>query len=584
VRSAANAYSRCDGETFSRFQAASRRALRRTVVQLGYLLGVQKVDGAPQAWASYGEIFTREWVVNALLDLIGYTVEIDLAKRTIVEPSCGSGAFLMPIIERLIESAKRTSTPFSRLAGCIRAFDLQPDHVDMSRKRAVELLLIAGCSRRVAIKLAETWVREADFLLDEGSLSADFVVGNPPYIRLEDMPKPILTAYRARWNTMKGRADIYVGFIERALSILKPDGRLGIICADRWMRNQYGQKLRQRISDGFSVDCVWSMHDVDAFEVDVSAYPAITVLRRGAQGPVAIADTTAEFGPASVRRLVRWSLSKTAKLEGRGFQAYRPRDWVSGGQPWPSSSVERLKMLDHLRSTFPPLEDMRTGTKVSIGVATGADDVYLTSNPHLVEEERLLPLSTTADVESGHFSWSGTYLVNPWQDGALVELERFPKLDRYLKRFETRLRRRHVGRKAGDRWFRTIDNVRSGLVERPKLLIQDMKAAIHPVLEPGGHYPHHNLYYVVSDTWDLEVLGGLLLSRVAQAFIEAYCVRMRGNTLRFQAQYLRQIRVPRQEDLSPTVRMSLRRAFRTRDVEGATRAALCAYGLDRLPD
>ena len=53
----------------------------------------------------------------------------------------------------------------------------------------------------------------------------------------------------------------------------------------------------------------------------------------------------------------------------------------------------------------------------------------------------------------------------------------------------------------------------SDLTGKPKLLIQDMKTTIHPVLETGGHYPHHNLYYIVSDTWDMEVLGGILLSR-----------------------------------------------------------------------
>src|SRR5437764_1386986 len=83
------------------------------------------------------------------------------------------------------------------------------------------------------------------------------------------------------------------------------------------------------------------------------------------------------------------------------------------------------------------------------------------------------------------------------------------------------------------------------LAGRPKLLLPDMQMTIHRFLDEGGLYPHHNLYYVVSDVWDLRVLGGLLLSRVAQAFIEAYAVRMRGGTLRFQAQYLRRIRVPR---------------------------------------
>jgi hypothetical protein len=107
-----------------------------------------------------------------------------------------------------------------------------------------------------------------------------------------------------------------------------------------------------------------------------------------------------------------------------------------------------------------------------------------------------------------------------------------------------------------------------------------MKAHIHPVLEPGGHYPHHNLYYVVSDTWDMEVLGGILLSRIAQAFIEAYCVRMRGDTLRFQAQYLKRIRVPRQDQIDIATKHALRAAFRNRDADAATLAACAAYGIE----
>src|ERR1035438_2443485 len=92
----------------------------------------------------------------------------------------------------------------------------------------------------------------------------------------------------------------------------------------------------------------------------------------------------------------------------------------------------------------------------------------------------------------------------------------------------------------------------------------------------------HNLYYLISDVWDLEVLGGLLLSRVAQLFIEAYCVKMRGGTLRFQAQYLRRIRVPDPASLSAEVKDRLVQAFRSRDTDAATAAALDAYGIKDL--
>jgi hypothetical protein len=66
-----------------------------------------------------------------------------------------------------------------------------------------------------------------------------------------------------------------------------------------------------------------------------------------------------------------------------------------------------------------------------------------------------------------------------------------------------------------------------------------------PVYDEGRYYPHHNLYHVTSEVWDLKLLGGILLSRLGQFFIECYAVRMSGGYLRFQAQYLRRIRVPR---------------------------------------
>ena len=147
----------------------------------------------------------------------------------------------------------------------------------------------------------------------------------------------------------------------------------------------------------------------------------------------------------------------------------------------------------------------------------------------------MLPLAMRLDLMSGEFDWTGNYLVNPWaEDGSLIDLADYPQMAGYLSG-HPELRARHVAQRDPERWHRTIDKVNADLTARPKLLLQDMKAHIHPVLEPGGHYPHHNLYYVVSDVWDLEVLGGILLSRIAQAFIEAYCVRMRGGTLRLQA-------------------------------------------------
>src|SRR5205085_613756 len=88
-----------------------------------------------------------------------------------------------------------------------------------------------------------------------------------------------------------------------------------------------------------------------------------------------------------------------------------------------------------------------------------------------------------------------------------------------------------------------------------------IKAASHPVLDDGRYYPHHNLYFVTSDVWDMEVLGGLLLSDVANLFVGAYCVKMRGGCYRFQGQYLCRIRVPAASSLPRPARLEPARAM-----------------------
>lgn len=212
-------------------------------------------------------------------------------------------------------------------------------------------------------------------------------------------------------------------------------------------------------------------------------------------------------------------------------------------------------------------------------MATGCDEVYIAAEADGVEPDRLLPLLRAEDIASGVARWSGSYLVNPWDDGGLVDLSDYPGLAYYYETHGDRLRQRYVARNRPQVWYRTIDRVDPDLLDRPKLLLPDMKAAAHPVLDPGGHYPHHNLYYVVSDEWDLEVLGGLLLSDVTNLFVGAYCVKMRGGTYRFQAQYLRKIRVPDPQAIPKRIASRLAKAFRSRDRERATSAALAAYGL-----
>ena len=534
---------------------------------------------------THGEVFTRRWVVDLILDLAGYRAAEDLGASVIVEPACGAGAFLAPIVERLAESCARYGRSLADMGQAIRAFDVLDRNVDAARESVAARLVELGQPADVAASLSSQWVSRGDFLLGagfDGSLQADFVVGNPPYVRLEDIPTEVSAAYRFECCTMRGRADIYVGFFEKGLSILGPEGRLAFICADRWMHNQYGERLRVLVASEYAVDAVVVMHDVDAFEDTVSAYPAITVLRNGRQGRAHVVEAMNGFDAADGRTVSQWLVAGRDVAADEGcFSAARLDRWFGGSGLWPSGSPIRLELLADLEERFDPLEDWRTGTRVGIGVATGCDDVFVVEDAPDVERCRLLPILTAHDIASGTPRWSGRFLVNPWEGGRLVDLEEYPGLASYLQRHGTRIRARHVARKRPASWYRTIDRVDPGLQARPKLLLPDLKAAAHPVLDTGGFYPHHNLYYVVSDKWDLEVLGGLLLSDIANLFVGAYCVKMRGGTYRFQAQYLRKIRVPAPDAIDAATASALSQAFKDRDRAAATDAAAALYGISR---
>ncbi len=213
-------------------------------------------------------------------------------------------------------------------------------------------------------------------------------------------------------------------------------------------------------------------------------------------------------------------------------------------------------------------------------MATGLDKVFITGDAGLIEPSRLLPLAMAQDTAGGRFEWSGRYLVNPWDSDGLVSLNRFPRLDAYLERHRDQLKNRHTALKNPHGWYRTIDRVNAELTGRPKLYVHDIKDCFDPVLDKGETYPHHNLYFIISDGWDLEVLGGLLLSSIGQLFIEAYGVRMRGGYLRFQAQYLRRVRIPALGSLAQSQSGQLVKAFRQRDRQLASSLACEIYRVD----
>lgn len=524
-----------------------------------------------------GVVYTKRWVVELLLDLSGYIPDRNLVDAIAVEPSAGDGAFLGPMVERLIASCRQQDKPLSSCRDSIVAYELNEQSAAKARDLVVNRLIDLEVDALTAESLAGSWVRTGDFLFDAHKIAADFVIGNPPYVRLEEIPEETALFYRNAYPTMVGRADLYVAFFEAALRQLRDGGVCSFICADRWMRNQYGAELRELITSGFAVDVVLEMHNADAFHDEVDAYPAVTVIRRQEQGRTIVASAGPEVAAIPSDILASALRGKTMAVLA-GLHSASVDGWFKGAVPWPCQSPEQLTLLRRLEEQFRPLEAY---AKVGIGVATGNDKVFVTKDARLVEPSRLLKLAMAKDINSGTMEWSGHYLVDPWNGAGLVSLDKYPRLRAYFEAHGAALKKRHTAVKSAHAWYKTIDRVTHTLTESPKLYIADIRNVLNPVLDNGETYPHHNLYFIQSDIWDLEVLGGLLISAIGQFFVESYGVRMRGGYLRFQAQYLRRIRLPDPKTLSEEHTNALIKAFRNRDRELATETALEIYCIDR---
>jgi hypothetical protein len=344
------------------------------------------------------------------------------------------------------------------------------------------------------------------------------------------------------------------------------------------MKNRSGALLRKLVAENFRLKVYVDMVDTPAFHSEVIAYPAITIITREKAAATRIAHRP-EISTAALADLSVALVSKEHPPATSGVREMH--NVAAGAEPWILESSDQLALVRRLERDFPTVEE--AGCKVGIGVATGADQAFIGKFDELdVEPDRKQPLVMTRDILAGHVQWRGFGVINPFgDDGKLVDLDRYPRLRRYLEARKGDIAGRHVAQKAPANWYRTIDRIYPELTLRPKLLIPDIKGAAHIVYEEGRLYPHHNLYFITSDSWDLKALQAVLLSGIARLFVSIYSTKMRGGYLRFQAQYLRRIRLPHWSNVPAALRHELVEAADRNDVAACNRAVFALYGLNK---
>ena len=445
-----------------------------------------------------------------MLDLVGYISCRNLSDVKILEPSCGDGEFIIEIAKRLKESSLiygfNGQDAFHK---CVYGYDIVAVKIERCKQRLEALGFDTTFSQ----------IKVGDFL--QSSLpEMDIVVGNPPYVRYENIPAIQLDFIKKTFPTFHYRADLYIPFFEKSLRLLKPNGQHCFICANRWLKNEYGKKLRRLVASCFRLEKIINLEHADAFQEEVLAYPAITLIANGRTAPT--------FEYAEIDKV---SELTALKMESRETPV--SDDWTM--------AFNRTVNSDHLYT----IEEL--GFKIGIGVATGADKVFISSQlPDVVEHELLFPAINAKDLRGDQLNWHGEYLLNPYSsNGELIDLSRYPQAAKYLACHQDRLAKRHVAQKNASKWYKTIDRILSQLKSEAKILLPDMSGNRYIFIDEGNYYPLHNLYYITGHSVrELKILSAILMSNNIRQQIGNITNNMNGGFPRWQSQYLRKLKVP----------------------------------------
>jgi len=201
--------------------------------------------------------------------------QVSLKTLRILDPACGSGAFLIEAFDQLHTHYEVSNARLEELRGHRTLFDLDRQILQHNLYGAdLNAEAIQICQLSLWIKTAahgkrltslDHSIREGNSVVSDPAVHPkafdwhaafpevfaqggfDVVVGNPPYIRQEWIA-PYKPYWEQRYRSYHGVADIFVYFFEQGIELLRPGGQLAFITSGSWVRGNFGAPLRKVLS------------------------------------------------------------------------------------------------------------------------------------------------------------------------------------------------------------------------------------------------------------------------------------------------------------------------------------------------
>lgn len=350
------------------------------------------------------------------------------------------------------------------------------------------------------------WRFEFPEVLDEegGFRGFDVVIGNPPYIRQEQL-KDLKDYFKKYYSVYHGSADIYAYFIEKGMQTLKEGGEFHYIVSNKWLKTNYGRALRSLIQQ-YQIDSLIDFGDLQIFE-EATTYPCLIQLRKTA--PVY------NFDAVEVESLKEKDLKFVFKRDG--FKVDQNLFEKTG---WTIIRKEEQKLLDNLIQQGTQFKEI-VGEEIYRGVLSGYDEAFVIEqdtknrliNEHKRSSDIIKPYLRGKDVQRYESPNANKYLIFTRRG---VEIDKYPAIKSYLQRFKKRLKPKPKnyegsewpGRKSGSyKWYEIQDAVEYyEKFEEPKILYQKFQVYPQFTLDYNGHYCNSSTWFISADNKQLLVI------------------------------------------------------------------------------